>query len=39
MTNTISWLVIRPDFMIVLDVFVRLRDLGFIRLNLSMQSV
>ena len=39
MTNTISWLVIRPDFMIVLDVFVRLRDLGFIRLKLSMQSV
>ena len=39
MLNTISLSVIRADIMIVLDVFVRLRDLDFIRLNLYMHSV
>ena len=39
MLNTISLSVILADIMIVLDVFVRLRDLDFIRLNLYMHSV
>ena len=39
MINTISLLVIRSDFMIFFDIFVRLSDLDFIRLKLSMHSV